>query len=182
MPTTCTPGQCNVASGTGVTNLTGSQYVSEDYVLTTAGFSYTSSTSTIKALTTTPPPPPCTSCTPKPPPPPCTTCKPAAKLTATVARIKAQHLATLMRRGLTVSASCSGACVLKASLKLKRTVLGTASKSLRGHGKAKLVLHLSRAGKAKLKHVHSAKLTLTLVASDHSGHRRTLTQAFKVTK
>ncbi len=177
IPTTCTPATCNVAAGTGVTNLTGSNYVSEDYVLGTAGFSYTSSGSAIKAAAT-PPPPPSPCCTP----PPCTTCRPTSKLTATVARIRTQHLATLVRRGLTITASCSGACVLKAALMLKHAVLGTVSRSLRGHGSTKLVLHLSRAGRAKLKHVHNPKLTLTLVASDRAGDRRTLTQTFKLTK
>ncbi len=180
IPTTCTAASCSVASGAGVTNLTGASYVSSDYVLNTAGFSYTSSGSPIKAVAVTPPPP-CTSCAP-PPPPPCTTCKPASKLTATVARIRAQRLGTLIRRGLTIKASCSGACVLKASLLLKRTALGTVSRSLRGRGSAQLVLRLSRAGRAKLKHVHNPKLTLTLVASDRAGHRRTLTQTFKLTK
>jgi hypothetical protein len=173
IPTTCTPATCNVAAGTGVTNLTGSSYVSEDYVLGTAGFSYTSSGSAIKAAATPPPPPP--------PPPPCT-CRPNSKLAATVARIRTQHLATLARRGLTITASCSGACVLKAALMLRHAVLGTVSRSLRGRGSAKLVLHLSRAGRAKLKHVHNPKLTLTLVASDRAGDRRTLTQTFKLTK
>jgi len=182
MPTTCTPASCNVASGAGLTNLTGASYVSTDYVLNTAGFGYTTSTAAIKPLSTTPPPPPpCTGCKP-PPPPPCTTCKPAAKLTATMAKLKTQHLASLTRRGLAFEASCSGACVLKASLKLKRAVLGTVSETLRGRGTAKLVLRLSRAGKAKLKHVHSAKLALTLVASDHAGHKKTLTQTFKLTR
>ncbi|MGZ4176933.1 MAG: hypothetical protein ACXVRW_02305 [Solirubrobacteraceae bacterium] len=181
MPTTCTPASCNVASGAGVTNLTGTSYVSADYVLNSAGFSYTSSGSAIKAVATAPPPP-CTSCTPPPPPPPCTTCTQTSKLTATVARIRAQHLATLMRRGLTVTASCSGACALKASLMLKHAALGTVSRSLRGRGSAKLVLRLSRAGRAKLKNVHNAKLTLVLVASDRAGHRRTLTRTFKLTK
>jgi hypothetical protein len=175
--TTCTPATCNVAAGTGVTNLTGSNYVSEDYVLGTAGFSYTSSGSAITAAATPPPPPP-PCCTP----PPCTTCHQTSKLTATVARIRTQHLATLVRRGLTITASCSGACVLKATLMLKRAVLGTVSQSLRGRGRTKLVLHLSRPGRAKLKHVHNPKLTLTLVASDRAGHRRTLTQTFKLTK
>ncbi|HXD64676.1 MAG TPA: hypothetical protein VNV17_08670, partial [Solirubrobacteraceae bacterium] len=62
IPTACTPATCNVAAGTGVTNLTGSNYVSGDYVLGTAGFSYTSSGSAIKPLVIQPPPPP-------PPPP-----------------------------------------------------------------------------------------------------------------
>ena len=181
IPTACTPATCNVATGTGVTNLTGSTYVSGDYVLNTAGFSYTSSGSAIKPVSGPPPPPP--------PPPPCATCKPqpcttcpTSKLTATVARIRTQHLATLVHRGLTITASCSGACVLKAALMLKRAVLGTVSRSLRGRGSTKLVLHLSRSGRAKLKHVHNPKLTLTLTASDHAGHRRTLTQTFKLTK
>jgi hypothetical protein len=176
IPTTCTPATCNVAAGTGVTNLTGSNYVSSDYVLNTAGFAYTSSGSTITAVTT--PPAPCASCIPLPPPAPCATCKP----TPTMSRIPAQHLATLARGGLTIKASCSGACVLKAALTLKRAVLGTASRSLRGRGSTKLVLHLSRAGRAKLKHVHNPKLTLTLVASDRAGHKRTLTQTFKLTR
>jgi hypothetical protein len=65
---------------------------------------------------------------------------------------------------------------------LRHAVLGTVSRSLRGRGSAKLVLHLSRVGRAKLKHVHNPKLTLTLVASDRAGDRRTLTQTFKLTK
>jgi hypothetical protein len=44
------------------------------------------------------------------------------------------------------------------------------------------VLHLSHSGKAKLKHVRNAKLSLTLVASDRAGHKRTLSQTFKLTK
>ena len=72
IPTTCTPATCNVAAGTGVTNLTGSNYVSEDYVLSTAGFSYTSSGSAITGGDHAAPPP-SPSCIP-PSAAPCTTC------------------------------------------------------------------------------------------------------------
>ena len=124
MPTTCGPASCNVATGTGVTNLTGTSYVNEDYVLNTAGFGYTTSAAEIKAVASPPPPPPCPSCVPTPLP--CTSsCITTKKLTATVARISAQHMRTLLRKGLTVKLTCSAACRLSASLKLRRTVLGS---------------------------------------------------------
>lgn len=177
IPTTCTPAQCNVASGTGVTNLTGTQYVSNDYVLNTAGFGYTTSTSPIKALATTPPP--CSSCVP-PPPPPCTSCKPAAKLTATIARIATQRMRTLLRKGLAVKVSCSAACRLSASLKLKRTVLGSAGKRLRKGGTISLRVHVSGKGARALKHAHRPTLTLSLLVTDGTGSRHTVTRTFKV--
>jgi hypothetical protein len=163
IPTTCTPAHCDVSTGTGVTNLTGASYVNGDYILNTANFGYTSSTAAIKALTTTPPPPPppCTTCTPPPPPPctsctgppppPCTTCKPSVKLTATVARITTQPLRTLLRKGLAVKVTCSAACQLSGSIKLKRSVLGTASKRLGKRGSVSFTVHVSRKGAAALK-------------------------------
>ena len=176
MPTTCTPGQCNVASGTGVTNLTGTQHVSDDYVLNTAGFGYTTSTSPIKALATAPPP--CSSCAP--PPPPCRSCTPAAKLTATIARIATQQMRTLLRKGLAVKVTCSAACRLSASLKLKRTVLGSASKPLAKSGTASLHVHVSRKGARALQHVHRPTLMLSLRVTDSTGKTRTVTRTFKV--
>lgn len=177
IPTTCAPAHCEIASGTGVTNLTGTQYVSSDYVLSSAGFGYTTSTSEIKPLATTPPP--CTSCVP-PPPPPCTTCTPKTKLTATVARIKGQSMRTLLRKGLAVRVSCSAACRLSAALKLKRTVLGSASKRLGQRGTGALTLRLSRKGAKALRRAHHPTLTLSLVATDAAGTKRTLTRTFKV--
>ena len=182
IPTTCTPAQCNVASGAGVTNLTGSQAVSTDYVLGTAGFSYTSAGSAIKALTTTPPPPPCTSCQP-PPPPPCTTCTTKPKLTVTMARIAPQRLRTLLRNGLTVKLTCSAACRVSGSIKLKRTLVGSASKRLGKRGSASFSVHLSRKGAAALKRARSAKaLTLLISVTDGARHKVSLTRAVKLTR
>jgi hypothetical protein len=177
MPTTCRPANCNVATGTGVTNLTGSQYVSSDYVLATAGFGYTTSTSEIKAPGTTPPPP-CSSCAP--PPPPCPSCTKPAKLTATIARIATQQMRTLLRRGLPVKVTCSAACRLSASLKLKRAVLGGASKRLGKSGTVTFRVHLSRKGAKALRHAHHPTLTLNLAVTDGAGKKRTLTRTFKV--
>ncbi len=179
IPTTCTPAQCNVATGSGVTNLTGSQSISSDYVLASAGFGYTTSGAQITALTTTsPPPPPCTSCVPEPPPP-CPSCGTTTKLTATVARISDQHMRTLLRRGLAVKVTCSAACRLSASLKLRRTVLGSASKRLGKRGTTSLTVHLSRQGARALKRAHRPTLTLTLVVTDAAGKKRTLSRTFK---
>jgi hypothetical protein len=183
MPATCTPAQCNVATGAGVTNLTGSQYVSSDYVLNTAGFSYSSSTAAIKAVgPTPPPPPPCTTCVPKPPPPPppCPTCKPAVKLTATLSRITTQRMRTLQRKGLPVKVTCSAACRLSASLKLKRTVLGTASKRLARRGTASFTVRLSRKGARALTHAHRPTLALSVAVTDSAGKKKTVTRTFKV--
>jgi hypothetical protein len=180
MPTTCTPASCDVASGTGVTNLSGSSYVSTDYVLNTAFFGYTSSGAAIKAVGTTTPPPGCTSCTPVPPRP-CTTCtKKSAGLTATLSRITMQRMRTLQRKGLAVKVTCSAACRLSASLKLKRTVLGTASKRLAKRGTASVTVRLSRKGARALTRAHRPTLTLSVVVSDSAGKKKTVTRTFKV--
>jgi hypothetical protein len=181
IPTTCTPAQCNVASGAGVTNLTGSQAVSSDYVLATAGFSYTTSGSEIKAVTTPPPPPPpCTTCKPQPPPS-CTTCKPGAKLTASVARIGTERMGTLLRTGLTVKVTCSAACRLNGSIMLKRAVLGTASKRLGKRGSATFTVHLSHKGATALRRARTAKaLTVLISATDSARHKVTLTRTVKL--
>lgn len=178
LPTTCRPASCNVTAGTGLTSLTGSQYVSEDYVLSTAGFGYTTSGAELKALGTAPPPP-CTSCVP-PPPPPCPSCTKPVRLTASIARIGAQHMRTLLRKGLAVRVTCSAACRLSASLRLKRTALGGASKRLAKRGTVSLSVRVSRKGAKALKHAHHPTLTLSLAATGSSGTKRTLTRTFKV--
>lgn len=178
MPTTCRPASCSVATGAGVTNLTGSTYVNVDYVLSTAGFGYTTSGSEIKAVgITPPPPPPCTSCVPKPPPP-CTSC--TTKLVATVAAIAVQHMRALLHKGLTVKVTCSAACRLSASIKLKRSVLGSASQRLGKRGTVSLRVHLSRKGARALTHAHRPTLTLSLLVTDTAGTKRTLARTFKV--
>ncbi len=177
MPTTCRPASCDAATGAGITNLTGASYVNEDYVLSTAGFGYTTSGSEIKAITP-PPPAPCTSC-PPPPPPPCTSCIPT-KLTATVAAIAVQHMRALLHNGLAVKVTCSAACRLSASIRLKRSVLGSASKRLAKRGTVALLVHLSHKGARELAHAHRPRLTLTLLITDAAGKKRTLTRTFKV--
>ena len=179
MPTTCGPASCNVATGTGVTNLTGTSYVNEDYVLNTAGFGYTTSAAEIKAVASPPPPPPCPSCVPTPLP--CTSsCITTKKLTATVARISAQHMRTLLRKGLTVKLTCSAACRVSASLKLRRTVLGSGSKRLGRRGTVSFTVRLSRRGTRALKRAHRPTVTLALIVTDGAGEKQTLTRTFTV--
>ena len=179
MPTTCRPASCNAATGTGVSNLTGSQYVSDDYVLSTAGFGYTTSGAEIKAVGNNPPPPPCPSCVPQPPPG-CKSCINPARLTVSVAPIGTQRMRTLLRKGLAVKVTCSAACRLNTTLKLKRTALGSAAKRLAKRGAASLAVHVSRQGAEVLEHAHHPTLTLGLVVTDAAGKKRTVTRTFKV--
>ena len=87
---------------------------------------------------------------------------------------------TLLRKGLTVKLTCSAACRVSASLKLRRTVLGSASKRLGKRGTASFTVHLSRRGTRALKHAHRPKVTLALIVTDGAGKKQTLTRTFTV--
>ena len=89
-------------------------------------------------------------------------------------------MGTLLHKGLAVKVTCSAACRLSASIKLKRTVLGTATKRLAKRGTLSFTVHVSGRGLRALKHAHRPTLTLTLVATDSAGKKRTLSRTFNV--
>jgi hypothetical protein len=170
VPTSCTPASCDVSTGAGVHDLTGSRHLSSDYILATAGFGYTTSNAPIAAV--------------------------GAGVsgtggnggggsagtggTVTLAPIARQHVGTLLAGGLPFTVRCTAPCVVSASLRLGRTVLGTSSGY--ASGARTLRLRLSARGRSRLRHVRSATLTLRLVTRDSTAHARTLTRTFRVTR
>jgi hypothetical protein len=204
IPTTCTPQTCAIATGQGVTNLTGTGNLTYDYILNTANFGYTSSTTPLAAVvsaggpggnggtggsagggnsagshggnggTAT-----------------------APGATITIAR--AQRLAVLTKKGLAFSFSCAAACLAKAALildgktalklhlekvrrhgKPKTLVVATVTKRLTKAGKVTVTVHLSRKVLSKLRRARSVKLTLKLVVSGPTGGSRMLTKTILI--
>jgi hypothetical protein len=180
MPTSCTPAACDVSSGHGVTNLTGSHYLSYDYVLGASDFGYTASTAAIKAVptstgsgTTTTTPGGTTTTPGGTTTTPGGTTKP---LTVKLGSMGAQKLKTLLKKGLTVTVTCSGACTLKAALVLGKLTLASAGARTSHAGKVKLTFHIKGRGRTKLKRARHAKLTLRVAVSQtHKTLSRTVT-------
>jgi hypothetical protein len=193
IPTNCTPATCDIAASQGVTDLTRDGQVSYDYITDTANFGHTTSMATISAVRgsggggsggsggaggsggsgggSRP---------------------------LSLARIPAQHLASLRRHGLTAVVSCPAACRLRASLLLsgararalhleprhgpaRPLVIGAAGKRLHHAGRASLVIRVGRRAAARLSRAVPLRLTLRLTTTGAAG-RRTLTRTVRVTR
>lgn len=189
IPTTCTPQTCAIATGQGVTNLTGTGNLSFDYILNTANFGYTSSTTPLVAVPTAGGPSGSggtggsagggtssgghggnggTATAPG----------------ATIAVARTQRLAVLARKGLAFRFSCAAACRARATLilgvKRRGVVVATVTRRLTKAGKLKVTIHLSRKVLARLRGLRSVKLTLKLLVSGPSGGSRMLTKTIVV--
>jgi hypothetical protein len=190
IPTTCTPQTCAIATGQGVTNLTGTGEVSFDYILNTANFGYTSSTTPLVAVPAAGGPggnggnggSAGTGASPGSHGGSGTVQAPGA--TITVART--QRLAVLRRKGLTFTFWCAAACRARGTLilarhgKTKSRVLATVTKRLTKAGKLKVTIHLSRKALSKLRGARSVKLTLRLLVTGSTGGSRLLTKTIVV--
>jgi hypothetical protein len=187
IPTTCTPATCAIATGQGVRNLTRSGDLTYDYILNTANFGYTSSTTPLVAVPTAGGPSGNggTGGSVGGSPPPGshggngTAKAPGAAIT--VART--QRMAVLTKKGLRFTVSCAGACRARATLILagkKGVVVATVTKRLTKAGKLKITIHLSRKVLSKLRRARSVKLTLKLVVSGATGGTRMLTKTIVV--
>jgi Ca2+-binding RTX toxin-like protein len=129
------------------------------------------------------------------PQPPSPTPPPASDHVAPIARLKVpngQGLARVLRRGLTVTASCSERCRLSGRLLLdgrtaKRLGLGRRRKSVAvARGSASeagtLIIHFSASAKRKLRGAKRLNLTLLLTAIDPSGNRATVERRILLTR
>ncbi|MGH2858465.1 MAG: TolB family protein, partial [Solirubrobacteraceae bacterium] len=103
---------------------------------------------------------------------------PSHKLQASVARISARRLKSLLASGLPVTVSCSARCRVSAAIMLKRKTLGRAVRTLKQGHKLRLTIYIARRSRAQLR--HARKLTLKLVIVDAAGHGHTLTRTFKL--
>jgi hypothetical protein len=188
IPTTCTPQTCAIATGQGVTNLTGTGNLSYDYILNTSNFGYTSSTTPLAAVPTaggsggsggtggsagggtttgshggsgT-----------------------AKALGATISLARTQRLAVLTKKGLTFTFSCDRACRAKATLvlhvKRRSLIVATVSKRMTKAGKVRITIHLSRKALSRLRGARSATLTLKLLLTGAAGGSRTLTKTIVI--
>jgi len=187
IPTTCTPQTCAIATGQGVANLTGTGNLTYDYILNTANFGYTSSTTPLVAVAAAGGSSGSGgtggsvgggnsaghggSGTAK-----------APGATITVART--QRMAVLTKKGLTFTLSCAAACRAKATLiltgKPKSRVVAAVTKRLTKAGKLKVTIRLSRKVLSKLRGARSVKLTLKLVVTGATGGGRTLTKTIVI--
>ena len=204
IPTTCTPQTCAIAGGQGVTNLTGTGNLTFDYILNTANFGYTSSTTPLAAVPTaggpsgnggtggsagggsSPGSHGGNGGTAK---------APGAAIT--VART--QRMAVLTKKGLTFTVTCAAACRAKATLilagktavklhlekarrhgKPKSLVVATITKRLTKAGKLKVTIHLSRKLLSKLHGARSVALTLKLLVTGSTGGGRVITKTLVI--
>lgn len=204
IPTSCTPQTCAIASGQGVRNLTGTGDLNYDYILNTANFGYTSSTTPLVAVPTAGGPsgnggtggPAGTS------PSPGTTGGNggAAKAPgATITVAPTQRMAALTKKGLTFTFTCTAACHAKGTLilsgktavklhlekarrhgKPKSLVVATITKRLTKAGKLKVTIHLSRKLLSKLHGARSVPLTLKLLVTGSTGGGRVITKTFVI--
>lgn len=95
------------------------------------------------------------------------------------AKIAKQKLKTVLSRGLKITAGCSEACTVKASLRLKNREVAKRSAKLTGKAKS-LALKLTATGKKALKKARGGKLTLRLTVTDAAGNTRTTTRTITV--
>jgi hypothetical protein len=204
IPTTCTPQTCAIATGQGVTNLTGTGNLSFDYILNTANFGYTSSTTPLVAVPTaggssgsggtggsagggtSPGGHGGNGGTAKAP-------------GATIAVARTLRLAVLTKKGLTFTFSCTSACRAKATLilggstalklhlvkvarhgKPKSLMVATVTKQLTKAGKLNVTVHLSRKLLSALHHAGSVTLTLRLLVTGPTGGGRILTKTILI--
>jgi hypothetical protein len=207
IPTSCTPQTCSLATGAGVTNLTGTGNLGADYILNTANFGYTTSTAPLTAVATS-----------------------GASggaggsggpggtqssggngaggggrgvngaPRATVSVARTQHLRLLLSKGLTFTLSCAAPYHVRATLvvdgktaaklhlvtvhghgKPKSVVVGSLA-ALVKQGKHRLTIHVSHRMASRLRRAHSLKLTLKLVVSGASRGGRTLTKTIRITR
>jgi hypothetical protein len=192
MATTCTPGSCDVTNGTGITTLASPGSVSDDYILNTAGFGWTSSTAAIAAVTaatstttttttrtTTTSTTPSTTTTPGKTTTTTTTKPPVHGPTVTLSALKAQRVSALLHHGLALHVTCTRACTLTSTLWLGKTALGSAHKRLTRAGRATLTLTISRKLRKRLSRLRRATLKVTVHVSG-SGTSRTVTRTFTV--
>jgi hypothetical protein len=187
IPTTCTPQTCAIATGQGVTNLTGTGNLTFDYILNSANFGHTSSTTPLVAVGAAGGPSGTggTGGSAGGSPPPGghggngTAKAPGAAIT--VART--QRMAVLTKKGLKFTVACAAACRARATLILagkKSVVVATVTKRLTNAGKLRITIHLSRKVLSKLRRARSAKLTLKVVVSSPTGASRMLTKTIVV--
>jgi subtilisin family serine protease len=115
---------------------------------------------------------------------------PAADTTAPIVSVKiaARASATSLRRGLSVTVSCSEACKIEASLVGRRTArsssLGHATRVLNSAGRAKVKVRPTRGVLRKWSRIARAgkRLSLHLSAHDQAGNVRRVVKAIRVTR
>jgi hypothetical protein len=204
IPTSCTPATCAIATGQGVTNLTGTGNLTYDYILNRGNFAYTSSSTPLVAVPAaggpsgnggnggsagggnTPGSRGGNGGTAKAP-------------GATIAIARTQRLAVLTKKGLPFTLTCTRACRAKVALilagrtavtlhlekiarhkKPKRLVIATITKRLTKAGKLKVTIHLSRKVLSRLRHARSVTVTLKLLVTGSSGGSRMLTKTIHI--
>jgi hypothetical protein len=203
IPTTCTPQTCAIASGQGVTNLTGTGNLNFDYILNTANFGYTSSTTSLVAVPTAGGPSGnggtggSAGTSPSPGTSGGNGTAKAPGATINVART--QRMAVLTKKGLTFTVTCTAACRAKATLilsgktavklhleklrrhgKPKSLVVATITKRLTKAGKLKVTIHLSRKLLSKLHGARSVALTLKLLVTGSTGGGTVITKTLVI--
>ena len=85
----------------------------------------------------------------------------------------------LLKRGLTFSLTCPGACKITGELRFKSKKVGSARKSLLAAGPAKLVVKLSKKAKRKVRRAKRGKLTFRLKVTDAAGAVTTVTKTVR---
>jgi hypothetical protein len=203
IPTSCTPATCAIATGQGVTNLTRSGDLTYDYILNTANFGYTSSTTPLVAVPAAGGPSGNAGTggsaggTASPGGHGGNGTAKAPGATITIART--QRMAVLTKKGLTFTFTCTAACRAKATLildgktavklhlekvrrhgKPKSLVVATVTKRLTKAGKLKVTIHLSRKVLSRLGRARSVALTLKLLVTGSAGGGRILTRTVVV--
>jgi Ca2+-binding RTX toxin-like protein len=89
-------------------------------------------------------------------------------------------LKTLLKKGLAVKLTCTGACRLGAKLNYKSKKLGAGSKALPGTGSAKLTLKLVKKGRATVRKLGHGKLTVHATVGDAAGKATPITRTVKL--
>jgi hypothetical protein len=112
---------------------------------------------------------------PRPVSPPVPAAPDTTAPTGTLTAGRSQSRATVARRGLPLTTTCSEACAVRSELRLGRTVLARGSKRLTRAGTARLRLKLSASARRRVR-ARRVTATLRTTITDAAGNSRVLTR------